>query len=336
MIYLFTWNSDFLVSEQVNRWKNQFLEKHWDFNLLHLKDLSLVNNSFLVENLTSASFFNQKKLIIIDWLPLSSIEKSADIKSKQDFIESLLEKIPEENIVLFNTVNPDKRSKFYKKLKSVSEVKEFNLDSEHEIVNIISKKYPNKISNQAINLIIKYKAWNLTKIFSELEKLFILYDFIDTKEIKENIVPELEESIFQFIDDLLNLRIKEALNKLEIILEQTNIYAFYNNLLANLRTQVFIERLKTIPSTSNSPHSVSPKGREVATKLSSKEISEILWLWNRAFLVNKSYKISFDALEKLYIWLVDLDKKMKTWAMIWSEDQVFVSEIEKNILKTTN
>lgn len=330
MIYLFTWNSDFLVSKQVSNWKKQFLEKHWDFNLLHLKDVSEVDNNFLIENLTSASFFADKKLIIIDSIPTNASEKSADIKAKQEFIESLLEKIPEDNIVLFNSINPDKRSKFYKKLKEIADVKEFNIESEHDIVNIISKKYGDKISKQATNLIIKYKAWNLTKIFSELDKLFILHDFIDTKEISENIVPELEESIFQFIDDLLSLKKKEAFSKLEIILEQTNVYAFYNNLIANLRTQVFIEKLKSSPQPFNSPHpNPLPRGEGIATK----DISNILWLWNRAFLVNKSYRISFFELQQLYIWLVDLDKKMKTWNMIASEDEVFVSEIEKEILK---
>lgn len=313
MIYLFTWNSDFLLREQVNSWKQKFIEKNWDFNLLHLKGLSEIDNNFLVSNLTWSSFFSEKKLIIIDNFPLSAWEKSSEFKNKQDFLETLLDNIPEENIVLFNSLNPDKRSKFYKTLVKAWGLKEFSVSDDREIVNIISKKYWENISKKAIDLIIKYKAWNLTKIFSELDKLFIAYDFVDEKEIVENIVPELEESIFQFIDDLLNLNLKQALSKMNIILEQTNVYAFYNNLLANLRAQVFIEKLK-------------------ADKVNPSSISDILWLWNRAFLVNKRYKISSKKLEELYIWFVDLDKKMKTWSMIASEDDVLVSEIERCIL----
>jgi len=34
------------------------------------------------------------------------------------------------------------------------------------------------------------------------------------------------------------------LSKIKIILSDTNVYAFYNNLLANLRTSVYISKLK--------------------------------------------------------------------------------------------
>jgi len=49
------------------------------------------------------------------------------LNEKQDFLESLLEKIPENNIVIFSSSSPDKRSKFYKKLKKIAtKVEEFN------------------------------------------------------------------------------------------------------------------------------------------------------------------------------------------------------------------
>jgi DNA polymerase III delta subunit len=76
--------------------------------------------------------------------------------------------------------------------------------------------------------IIKYKSKNYTKIISELEKLFITYDFIDEKIIRENITPELDESIFVFIDNILSANIKLVLKNLEIILSNSNIYQFYN------------------------------------------------------------------------------------------------------------
>jgi hypothetical protein len=54
----------------------------------------------------------------------------------------------------------------------------------------------------------------------------------------------LEESIFQIIDLVLNKQIPEAVDKINIILNETNIFAFYNNLLSNLRTSLFILKLK--------------------------------------------------------------------------------------------
>jgi hypothetical protein len=84
-------------------------------------------------------------------------------------------------------------------------------------------------------------------------------------------------------------------------------------LLANLRVSVFIMKLKK-------------EGKN------SVEIWNILALWNRSFLVNKNYKILPDKLEKLFIGLVDLDKKMKTWNMIWTEDNDFLVELENVLL----
>ena len=71
----------------------------------------------------------------------------------------------------------------------------------------------------------------------------------------------------------MNLNITLALNNIDIILNNTNTYAFYNNLLANLRTNIYISTLKNL-------------------KVSNQEINSILSLGNRGFLITKNYKIS--------------------------------------------
>jgi hypothetical protein len=52
--------------------------------------------------------------------------------------------------------------------------------------------------------------------------------------------------------------------------------------------------------------------------------------------VNKNYKIDIKSLNDLYIWLIELDKKMKSWKMIWTEEYVLKYEIEKELLKIKN
>jgi len=312
MIYLFSWNSEYLVREKTLVWKNQYIKKYWDFNLSHFKEIEKVDDNIIAQELLSQGFMWEKKLIIIENIPIQT-SASSELKQKQEFIWELLEKVPENNIVVFSSANPDKRSKIYKKIiKLATKVEEFNTSNENDIFSVIQKKYSWKIESQAINLLIKYKAWNLSKIISEIEKLLIFTDFIKVDHIKNYIFPELEESIFQVIDDIMNLNLKETIKKIDIILTQTSVYAFYNNLLANLRVLVFIQKLK---------------------KDKTNGISEILDLKNRSFLVNKNYKINFDKLQNLYIWLINLDKKMKSGKMIGSEDDVLKYEIEKEILK---
>ena len=306
MLYLFTWNSDFLVREQVKAWKNHFIWKFWDFNLIHIKNTETVDNNFLIENITSTSFLSEKKLVIIDFDKDLSLEK-------EEFFIKILDKIPEENIILFNSINPDKRTKFYKELKKKAELKEFNTKDDSDIHSIISKKYWSKITNQAINTIIKYKSWNLSKIISEIEKLLITLDKIDVNHITGNIAPELEESIFQVIDNILNKETIQAIKKIDIILNDTSIYAFYNNLIANLRTSVYILKLKSINK-------------------SVPEIWTTLNLWNRTFLINKKYRISYENVQKLYINLIKIDKKMKSGKLNWTEEKDFRFELERILI----
>ena len=306
MLYLFTWNSDFLVREQVKAWKNHFVWKFWDFNLIHIKNIETVDNNFLVENITSTSFLSEKKLVIIDL--------NKDLSSeKEEFFIKILDRIPDENIILFSSINPDKRTKFYKELKKKAELKEFNTKDDSDIHRIISNKYWNKITNQAINTIIKYKSWNLSKIISEIEKLLITLDKIDVNHITENIAPELEESIFQVIDNILNRETILAIKKIDIILNDTKIHPFYNNLIANLRTSIYILKLKNLNK-------------------SASEIWTTLNLWSRAFLVNKKYRISYKNAQKLYINLIKIDKKKKSGKLNWTEDKDFRFELERILI----
>jgi len=307
MIYLFTWNSNFLVNDAVKKWKNQFVEKYGDFNLLHYKLLEKSNLESYYQNLFSSSFMNETKLIILDinW------DEDEEI---WNFIINNLDHIPESNILLINYPNPDKRSKIFKEIEKVSQKKELNTDNDNDVSWVIKSRYNNIISSWAINLICKYKSNNIEKIISEIEKLNILYSYIDEKIINDFVTPELEESIFSLVDDILNLNLNETYKKINIILNEINIYQFYNSLLWVIRTSVFILKLRS--------ENINPK-----------EISIILNLGSKSFLSTKNYRISYKTVSKLYINLVKLDKKMKTWNMIWTEENDFRFEIEKCLLK---
>jgi len=286
MIYLFTWNNDFLIREKTKKWKDLFVEKHWDFNLVHIKDIEEVDGNFLSENLLAQSFFTGKKLIIIDWVPASANNKSKTISEKQEYLMTIFDKIPDDNIVLFSASSPDKRSKFYKSLiKIADKVEEFNTASDDDVVRHLSKTYNWKVSRWAINTLVRYKWGNMEKSMRELDKLLITEDFIEETSIEKYISPELEESIFTTIDHLMNLRSKELFEWIDIILENTNMYLFYNSLLANLRVNMYIYHLKN-------------------QWISDMRIGNILNLWRRSFLVGKRYKIKFDKLNNLYINLI--------------------------------
>ena len=267
-IYLFTWNSDFLLNDSISKWKKQFSDKYWEINLSHYKDLNIVDKNILKSEALSTSFFSEKKLIIID------LNNDLD-EDFENFLLSILDKKDENTIIIFNFLSPDKRKKFYKNLVKISEIKEFDIKDENDIKKIILSRFWNIIDNDAIDLIIKYKAKNIKKIFSEIEKLSIMNNQIKKEDIEKNIVPELEESIFDIVNLLLNKEKIESIKRIDILLNEVNIYQFYNSLLSNLRVTVYIQKLKKY----NIPQS---------------EIWKILNLWNRRFLIEKNYKIKYD------------------------------------------
>lgn len=312
MLYLFHWNSDYLVREKTLAWKKAFVAKHGEFNLTHINNILDLDKNAIAETLTAGWFFTEKKLVIIDDVPLSATAKNTKLNAAADFVLELLPRLSDDTIVVFSSVNPDKRSKLFKYLKQNWELQEFNSSDASDISWVIMRKFPGKIDSSALQLLCQYKANNISKVVSEIEKLLITRANITRQDIVDNIMPELEENIFQLIDDILNLNISAAISKMNIILDQANIYGFYNNLLANLRTQIFISKAKQVWI---------------------HDIWTALKLWNRAFLANRSYKISHDQSQKLYSELIWLDKKMKTWKMIWSDPKDFQLEIEQVFLK---
>ena len=127
----------------------------------------------------STSFFSEKKLIIID------LNNDLD-EDFENFLLSVLDKKEENTIIIFNFLSPDKRKKFYKNLVKISEIKEFDIKDENDIKKIILSRFWNIIDDDAIDLIIKYKAKNIKKIFSEIEKLSIINNQIKKEDIEKN------------------------------------------------------------------------------------------------------------------------------------------------------
>ncbi len=315
MIYLFTWNSPYLIREKTLTWKNLFIEKNGEFNLVHFKDIVQIDNNHITETLTASGFMWEKKLIIIDDFPLSADKKTTQAQSKQDFLENVITHIPESNIVIFSSCSPDKRGKFYKKIKKIAtKVEEYNTSWEQDIIAKVHNIYPNTISPDGLNLLIRYKSSHLEKVLSEIEKLAITKEQISIDDIKRHVSMELEESIFELINLITQKNIPWAISAFKILSSTTNIYALYNNLIANLRTSVYISRMKHL-------------------KVPIPQITSLLNLWNRGFLVTKSSKINHSELQSLYITLVSLDKKMKSWKLLWTEEKDFQFEIEKALLQ---
>ena len=316
MIYLFTGDNSIAIKQESERWKQHFISKYWEFNVVHLKANNDIDTLTLNDTLLGQSFLSEKRLVILEGIPRKS-EDGNSMNIVEEFIETKLDLIPEENIILFIWYNPDKRGSLYKKLVEKAETKIFNGGKDAEwIYQYLSKKYPH-LDRQKIESIVKLKWNNLEKSVQEIEKLLIYKEDFSLKDVQNNIFWEFEDSLFELIDLILQKRSTHFLNNIRNIQFQNNFYLFYNSLLANLRTSIYICLLKK-------------------EKRSEREIDTLLNLWNKKFLIQKSFSLSFEKLKNLYKELINFDTSMKTGNTLWTNDDEFYKEIEFICIKYMN
>ena len=320
MIYLFHWNSEFLLSEIVNKWKKQFEEKYGNFQLTHIKDNSQISGLNIEDNIVSEWLFAEKKLIILDNMPSSAQTKNKDIQALQEKLLTLIPRKTENVILVFSSLNPDKRGKFFKYLQKLwktdsdkIQIKEYSIKDDGGGISMLQQKYPN-IEYNILSHVLNLKSWSIEKTVSELNKLSIAHDKISVDLVNKNIIPELEQSIFIFIENLLHNRKKQSLNDMRIILEQSELMSFYYGLLSNMRTIIYILLFLNL-------------------KKQKSEIIRELNLWNRWFLVDKYAGLNYKKISKLYTDLCWLDSEMKTWKLWHISNSPLVDALEVLILK---
>jgi len=91
---------------------------------------------------------------------------------------------------------------------------------------------------------IEKKGNNFENIKNELDKILITKNMVELSDIK-NIGKDIEENIFEIIDDILQCNTKNAILKLRDISDfLDNPYLLYNSLLANLRFYFYIFSLR--------------------------------------------------------------------------------------------
>ena len=234
MIYLFVWENYFR-KKLIKTWKTSFASKFSEHNIIHISNVFDYELAFFEQNLLSSWFFSEKNLFIIDDFPFwSDEEKSENSQKLQEYFLNILPKINSENIIVFNNTKADKRSKLYKEISKIWEIKDFSINDEKELFTKIKEVYNWKIETNAINEIIRLKWLNFSNITNELDKILITKEIITLPDL-ELITKDSEESIFEIINDLLNNETKKAILKLrELDSFLDNPYFLYNSSLHNL------------------------------------------------------------------------------------------------------
>lgn len=312
MIYLCVWENYFR-QQLLKSWKDAFSKKFSEFNIFHIHSVTDYDIGFYSQNFLSSWFFSEKNLFIIDDFPGLSGEVSWDIEKYYNFFLENLSAASPEHVIVFNSQKVDKRSKLYKLIVQIWEIKNFEIPDIPTLKQKLSQLFSEKIQPWVIDIMIEKKGNNFENIKNELDKILITKNMVELSDIK-NIGKDIEENIFEIIDDILQCNTKNAILKLRDLSDfLDNPYLLYNSLLANLRFYFYIFSLRK-------------------RWVSSSEIKTDLDVGKRWFLVDKKYKISDVSFFQLYDSLIFIDQQMKQWKLLWSGKQEFLYELEKSIL----
>lgn len=323
-IIFFTWENKVFLKKELDRWIEHFVEKYSENNIskINKEQLKDVN---IEQELTSPPFFSEKKLVILYWIPFAWSNKEFDEDKEDDSkIVNCLENIPDNNFILFIQEKPDKRKILYKKLLEIATIKNFPYIDEYWIKSYIKEILP-WIQNGAVEKLMVYKNNNIEKIEQEIEKLSLYKgdSIIDIEDIEKYVLPEIEASIFIFLDRLLELNYDKAIINLEQILLNTKIEPTFAAIMTNLRRYLY-----TIYFQNN--------------WLNDSDIIDLLKLHPFVFKKNISNKNNYTTILYIYNRFSELDKKAKNGQLIWDMDDnlriamekvIFDLKKQKNLLK---
>lgn len=227
-VYFFTWEEKYLLDQEVNRWTSNFSQKFWK-DAISLYNNENRNEGEVKQSVFGGGLFSDKKLTIIDWLPLWN-DKSGGFRVSQveNFIEEFLKrdwKIPSENLLVFISSNPDKRSRMFKFLKENVNIKEFNLLKDSELRLYIKKElWDLKIEDDVLNKFIQKVWWELYRINSEVRKLKMYCEYNSLSKINFEVVNNvvfwlLDAQVFDFLKLILSDK-NQAINYLQNMQDQ--------------------------------------------------------------------------------------------------------------------
>ena len=202
----------FLINEFNEGIINSYLNLNYlDFNLTKI-DNELIDFNTVINSLDTLPLFDKYRITIINNIDLSK----KGISKNKDFLDSLLDysnKIPEYSILIINSpINNIYKGKFFKKISSIGEVKEFKKLDNKELLRYLQDYFDFKnikYSKEILDFTIDKSSYfnkelnkNLYDLNNELNKINSNINL--TKNYIDKIFTNsLESNIFKLTDAIL-------------------------------------------------------------------------------------------------------------------------------------
>ena len=297
MIFFFTWEEKYFIDKKIEKWKKAFIKKYWSENIYIFWEWNFSVDR-IQEVLLWWWLFDNKKFIIIKWLPKDTYTKisSWELEKITWFIQKHIKSFDKDNVIVFVSYKPDKRTKFYKFLSKQENIKieEHKFFNEKQLIIHLKENFP--LTDSLAHYVIERTWTNLFNINNELEKILKISDKITKELIDKYINVNIEQDSFALLDNLKNKDkiIKILYNLKKIQKNDKDFLRILWLLYWNIKSIILVLEQKNLG-------------------YNSKEIAHNVWA--NPFVVFKILKNHKDSklFEKVFLKLINLDYGIKSW-----------------------
>lgn len=234
-IYLFTGPNTYALREEKRRWKQQFVDKHGEENLLVLSNADLTFRT-LADEVGSAPFIGEKRLVCIEGMP----------KFTKEEIEMLPSVIHPSTVLLVSDAAPDKRLASTKALLKLATVKEFTPMPPAALrawMQQFLRERQTSIDRTGEELLLSLVGSEQEVLASEMEKLAASpkHASLTAEDIRTLVVPWGDQEIWHLTNLLAGGKRDEALQYADSMLRQgEDPHSLWSMLLWMLRNLVIV------------------------------------------------------------------------------------------------
>lgn len=197
MIITLTGPNDYLLQQNLQAIKKQFIEKYGKHGVEQIEGESLELNK-LPDLLQGSTLFAPHRLIIL--------LQPSENKAIWDTLIEWLGRVPSEIILILVEPNIDRRTKAYKTLKRVTDLKEFTALSESELVRWLQQKATSlkaELASKEARYLLSKVGSDQWRLENELKKLANASSKITVESIDTLTDATSEASAFVLLDAAL-------------------------------------------------------------------------------------------------------------------------------------
>lgn len=299
MLVTLVGNNSFALRHRLNKLVGDFVKEHGDLALERI-DADEASFQTILDAVQNLPFLAERKMVVIREPSLN--------KQVSEQIEQIIDAANDSIDLIIYEPAPDKRTAYFKILKSKTQLEQFNELDAHQLANWLveeAKERDGNLSLRDAGYLVDRVGINQILLSNELEKL-ITYDKNVTKESIDLLTePTPQSKVFDLLDAAFSGHKEKALKLYE---EQRIQKVEPQAILAMLAWQLQLLTLtkfakkpanEIAKDTGMNPYPIT-KAANLSAKLSNDELKNMV---DRAFEIDKKSKTSS----------IDVDEALKTY-----------------------